>query len=139
MSDVPVPHNPAAPAAPAPAAPAPSASVVPAPAAPAAPVAAAPAAPAPASAAPVVADPQWTVVGKAEEWGENAARLVKIGARRIGVYRHGGQWFGLKDMCPHAGVSLTQGPVRDHQVMCVGHGWLFHLQTGECTRGPTGR
>lgn len=84
------------------------------------------------------AEPQWTAIGKAAEFPDNSAKVVKVGVRRIGVYHHNGQWFALKDMCPHAGVSLSQGPVRDKQVMCVGHGWLFHLETGECTRGPTG-
>lgn len=96
-----------------------------------------PPAPAPQPATP--AEPQWTAVGASTEWPEaGGARVVKVGARRIGVYRHQGQWYAMKDICPHAGVSLSQGPVRETQVMCVGHGWLFHLQTGECTRGPTG-
>lgn len=84
------------------------------------------------------ADPTWTAVGKTADWPENGGRVVKLGVRRIGVYRHAGAWYAMKDMCPHAGVSLTQGPVRDKQVMCVGHGWLFSLENGECTRGPSG-
>jgi len=87
---------------------------------------------------PAANDPVWTPIGKAAEWPENGGRLVKVGARRIGVYHHQGKWFALKDMCPHAGVSLVQGPIKDNQVMCVGHGWLFSLVNGECTRGPTG-
>jgi NAD(P)H-dependent nitrite reductase small subunit len=81
---------------------------------------------------------QWNAVGNAADWPENGSRLVKIGARRLGVYHHGGKWYAMKDMCPHAGVSLSQGPVHECQVMCVGHGWLFSLESGECTRGPTG-
>ncbi len=87
---------------------------------------------------PAPAAPAWTAVGKAAEWPVNGGRVVKIGARRIGVYHHAEKWYALKDMCPHAGVSLSQGPVQDEQVMCVGHGWLFSLLTGEVTRGPTG-
>ena len=44
----------------------------------------------------------------------------------------------LKRAFETAGVSLVQGPIKDNQVMCVGHGWLFSLVNGECTRGPTG-
>jgi NAD(P)H-dependent nitrite reductase small subunit len=87
---------------------------------------------------PAAPAPAWQVVGNESEWPENGSRLVKVGARRLGVYRHGGKWYAMKDMCPHAGVSLSQGPVHECQVMCVGHGWLFSLETGECTRGPSG-
>ncbi|MBA3710702.1 MAG: Rieske (2Fe-2S) protein [Planctomycetes bacterium] len=94
--------------------------------------------PVPASPAPVPAGPAWTAVGNASEWPENGGRLARVGARRIGVYRHAGAWYALKDMCPHAGVSLVQGPVHDGQVMCIGHGWTFSLTTGEVVRGPSG-
>lgn len=73
----------------------------------------------------------WTPVGPATEWPEDGGKQVHIGARRIGVYRHKGQWRALKDICPHAGVQLSRGPVDDGKVMCVGHGWLFNLETGE--------
>jgi nitrite reductase/ring-hydroxylating ferredoxin subunit len=94
--------------------------------------------PVPSNQPPPAPEQQWNPVGKSTEWPAEGVRVVKIGARRIGVYRHNNEWFALKDMCPHAGVALSQGPVRDQQVMCVGHGWVFHLKTGECTRGPTG-
>ncbi len=80
----------------------------------------------------------WTAVGVAADWAENSGKLVQIGARRIGVYRHAGAWYALKDICPHAGVSLAKGPVQDGAVMCVGHGWTFSLATGAVAQGPPG-
>ena len=85
-----------------------------------------------------VDDLRWTVVGQAAEWPVEGGRLVTVGARRIGVYRHQGQWYALKDVCPHAGVSLVKGPVQDLEIMCVGHGWSFRLDTGDIARGPGG-
>lgn len=76
-------------------------------------------------------DLRWTPVGSAADWPENGGRMVAIGARRIGVYRHAGAWYALKDICPHAGIPLAKGPVADHAVTCVGHGWRFDLRTGE--------
>ncbi len=81
---------------------------------------------------------RWTTVGKRSEWQEGEGRPVQIGARRLGVYLHGGTFFAMKDICPHAGVALSQGPVVDGAVMCVGHGWTFDLATGEVARGPAG-
>jgi nitrite reductase/ring-hydroxylating ferredoxin subunit len=81
---------------------------------------------------------QWHAVGAAADWKDDAGRLVTIGARRIGVYKHEGGWYALKDVCPHAGVPLSHGPVFDGGVMCVGHGWRFSLKTGEWIGGSSG-
>jgi nitrite reductase/ring-hydroxylating ferredoxin subunit len=80
----------------------------------------------------------WTTVGRTEEWPADGGRLITLGPRRIGVYRHQGGWYALKDVCPHAGVSLARGPVADGAVMCVGHGWRFSLANGEIVSGPKG-
>src|SRR5689334_3393925 len=76
--------------------------------------------------------PNWTAVGNAADWTDDVGTLVQIGARRIGVYHHQGQWYALKDICPHAGIALHHGPVANGTVMCVGHGWSFELATGRC-------
>jgi nitrite reductase/ring-hydroxylating ferredoxin subunit len=84
-------------------------------------------------------DPRWTAVGPASDWPEEGGRLCRLGARRIGVYRHQGQWYALKDICPHAGVSLVQGAIdAAGSVLCVGHGWRFDLRTGDIVKGPGG-
>jgi nitrite reductase/ring-hydroxylating ferredoxin subunit len=74
---------------------------------------------------------EWMAVGQAKDWPETGGRQVQIGARRIGVYRWADRWYALKDICPHAGVQLSRGPVEDGKVMCIGHGWLFDLASGE--------
>ena len=83
-------------------------------------------------------DLRWTPVGQAADWPADGGRLVTVGARRIGVYQHAGAWYALKDICPHAGVSLVRGPVAAGAVMCIGHGWTFSLATGEVVQGSHG-
>jgi 3-phenylpropionate/trans-cinnamate dioxygenase ferredoxin subunit len=83
-------------------------------------------------------DLRWMPVGKSEEWKDGEGRPIQIGPRRLGVYRQGDTFHALKDVCPHAGVALSKGPVEDGAVMCVGHGWTFNLMTGEIGRGPSG-
>ncbi len=86
---------------------------------------------------PAAADPcRWTPVGNAADWPAEGARLVTVGPRRIGVYHHAGAWYAMKDMCPHAGVSLSKGPIAEKAVMCVGHGWRFSLETGQAIGIP---
>jgi nitrite reductase (NADH) small subunit len=82
--------------------------------------------------------PDWTPVGRVEEFTEGVGRLVHIGARRIGIYRHQGRWFALKDTCPHRSVALHRGPIVDGAVMCTGHGWTFDLATGLVRHGDQG-
>lgn len=79
---------------------------------------------------------RWTAVGAAADWPAEGGRLVQIGARRIGVYRSGGSWYALKDVCPHAGISLVRGPVAGGAVTCVGHGWRFDLASGHRVGDP---
>lgn len=79
--------------------------------------------------------PEWTAVGRVDDFPVGRGTLVTIGARRIGVYRQEGGWHALKDSCPHAGVALHKGPLKDGAVMCVGHGWRFDLATGEVCEG----
>ncbi len=74
---------------------------------------------------------RWTVVGDLSEWPPETGRRVQVGARRIGVFHHGGAWYALKDVCPHAGVALTGGPLNDGTVRCPAHGWRFRLSDGE--------
>lgn len=79
---------------------------------------------------------EWREVGEAADWPDGAGRLVHIGAREIGVYRLGEDWYAAKDICPHAGVSLVSGStapgvLKEPQVACPAHGWVFDLRTGE--------
>ena len=83
------------------------------------------------------ADVRWEDVGASNEWEAGVGRLVRIGARQIGVYFHGDEWFALKDICPHAGVELHSGRIVDGQIECPAHGWRFDLRTGECDFGAS--
>ncbi len=94
--------------------------------------------PAPTSATPPTPPVEWHPVGSAADWKDDSGKRVQIGARRIGIYKHAGGWYALKDVCPHAGVPLAQGPVFEGTVMCVGHGWRFSLTSGEWVGGSPG-
>lgn len=81
---------------------------------------------------------EWMPVGRVEEFVDGRGRQVRIGARRIGVYRQGPDWFALKDSCPHAGVGLHPGVVKDGTVTCPAHGWVIDLATGAVKQGGAG-
>ena len=74
---------------------------------------------------------RWVAVGQQDEWAPGSQRQVAIGARRIGVYRTDSTtWYAIKDRCPHAGASLSEGRCEDGHAVCPLHGWKFDLATG---------
>ena len=80
-------------------------------------------------------DLRWEPVAKAADIAEGESHVVAIGARRIALYHHAGTFYALKDMCPHAGLPISDGPISDGTVTCPYHGWTFDLATGN---GPAG-
>lgn len=81
-------------------------------------------------------DLRWCDVGAVDEWNTGHGRAVRIGARRIGVYRLGEDFHACKDRCPHQNQSLVEGSCTlDAQgtpvVRCPAHGWCFDLRNGQ--------
>src|ERR1700744_762980 len=50
---------------------------------------------------------------------------------------HAGTVFALRDICPHRGVPLSAGRIKDDQtVECPYHGWRFR-KDGVCSKIPS--
>ena len=50
---------------------------------------------------------------------------------------HAGTAFALRDICPHRGVPLSAGRIRDdNSVECPYHGWRFR-KDGVCSKIPS--
>jgi nitrite reductase/ring-hydroxylating ferredoxin subunit len=77
-------------------------------------------------------------VGRLVDFPEGRPVARSIGARRVVIYRVGGELFALKDICPHQGDSLHRLPPQEGAAVCIGHGWRFDLRSGECVRGDPG-
>jgi nitrite reductase/ring-hydroxylating ferredoxin subunit len=54
----------------------------------------------------------------------------------VAVYQIGGAVHAVSDTCPHAGATLSEGPLEDGIVTCPRHGSRFDVRTGERVRGP---
>ncbi len=54
----------------------------------------------------------------------------------VAVHHAGTGLVGVQDTCPHAGATLSEGPVEDGIVTCPRHGSRFSVSTGERVRGP---
>ena len=77
---------------------------------------------------------------------------MTIGGRSIGVFNVGGEFFALRNRCPHQGGALCEGQLwacwsqprrvstgtgrAAKLVACPWHGWEFHLRTGQSWCAP---
>jgi nitrite reductase (NADH) small subunit/3-phenylpropionate/trans-cinnamate dioxygenase ferredoxin subunit len=67
---------------------------------------------------------------------EGEGRTVAVGNKLIAVFRTGGQYFAIDDVCPHMGASLSGGYVEGGIVTCPWHAWRFRLADGAWADNP---
>jgi nitrite reductase/ring-hydroxylating ferredoxin subunit len=74
-------------------------------------------------------------------------RIVEIDNLSIGVYNINGEFYAIKNLCPHAGAALCEGHIQTthrpgevgefHPALagrvlrCPWHGWEFDIVTGK--------
>ncbi len=87
------------------------------------------------------------VVCPVDELGPGRRRIVDVEGRSIGVFNVDGDYYALRNGCPHKGGALCEGPVcgttlttedrsfvygREGEIVrCAWHGWEFDIRTGE--------
>lgn len=75
-------------------------------------------------------------VCKVGEIPDGESAVVTMNDKDVAVFYHGGEYFAIDDMCPHAGSSLSSGHVEDGVVTCPWHGWRFRLCDGAWADNP---
>ncbi|ALS21422.1 MULTISPECIES: Rieske (2Fe-2S) protein [Paenibacillus] len=86
------------------------------------------------------------LVGKASEIPEGKKKIVEANGRSIGVYNIAGQFYAIRNTCPHQGAALCAGLTaayitstgpghfeyeRDGEIVrCPWHQWEFDIKTG---------
>ena len=92
------------------------------------------------------------VVCQVEDLPPGARKIVKAGPRSIGVFNVDGEYFGIRNRCPHQGGPLCIGRLSSWPVAsgpgevtmegpprllaCPWHGWEYDLETGQSFMGP---
>ncbi len=92
------------------------------------------------------------VVGRLSEFAPGTRKIVTVGGRSIGVFNVRGQFYALRNRCPHQGAPLCLGRVkgttlsskpyeyvygRDQEIIqCPWHGWEFEIATGRTFFNP---
>jgi 3-phenylpropionate/trans-cinnamate dioxygenase ferredoxin subunit len=92
------------------------------------------------------------VVCAVEELPPNQRRIVEIAGRSVGVFNVNGEYYALRNSCPHQGGPLCAGRVsgfltaavpgeyaytrRGEILRCPWHGWEFDITTGQSWFDP---
>lgn len=92
------------------------------------------------------------VVARLGEIPPGGRKLVEVAGRSIGVFNLDGEFFALRNTCPHQGARLCEGVLGarlesrgpgDYQLghagellRCPWHGWEFEVRTGQSWWSP---
>ena len=87
------------------------------------------------------------IVARADEIPPGERKIVTVAGRSIGIFNLGGEFFALRNRCPHQGGPLCQGKTfglaharvpgaieytRMGEILtCSWHGWEFDIRTGQ--------
>jgi nitrite reductase (NADH) small subunit/3-phenylpropionate/trans-cinnamate dioxygenase ferredoxin subunit len=70
------------------------------------------------------------------ELQDGEAGTLCVNNKTIALFRDGGQYFAIDNMCPHMGAELSGGFVADGIVTCPWHYWRFRLADGAWADNP---
>lgn len=92
------------------------------------------------------------IAASVDEVPPGGRKIVELDGRSIGIFNVGGEFFALRNRCPHQGGPLCLGPLEDHveaatpgeyaydadrkMVRCPWHAWEFDLRTGQSWFDP---
>jgi phenylpropionate dioxygenase-like ring-hydroxylating dioxygenase large terminal subunit len=79
----------------------------------------------------------WLIGARSDEVRAKRITSRTILGQTLVMYRDAdGRAVALDSRCPHKGVSLAAGKLRNHQIQCPYHGWRFNSE-GKCTHVPS--
>lgn len=82
----------------------------------------------------------WVSVCSPDDVPLRGSRVVETQLGRLAIFRTAqGEFFALKDACPHKAGPLSQGIVHGKSVTCPLHSWVISLETGEALGADEGK
>lgn len=77
----------------------------------------------------------WHPVARASDVGLRRPIRARLLGQDLVIFRDGTKCAVFADRCPHRGVPLSYGTVRDGVIACAYHGWRFDTR-GRCIEVP---
>jgi nitrite reductase/ring-hydroxylating ferredoxin subunit len=92
------------------------------------------------------------VVGSTSEIPPGERKIVTVAGRSVGVFNVDGQFYAIRNRCPHQGAPLCEGKLwgvlksdvpgsfqydgTKEIIACISHGWEFSVKTGQSWCDP---
>jgi nitrite reductase/ring-hydroxylating ferredoxin subunit len=67
---------------------------------------------------------------KQQDIPEGNGVVSQIGDKVVAIFKVGGEFFAIGNICPHRGGPLGEGELAGTVVTCPWHGWQFDVTTG---------
>ena len=78
-------------------------------------------------------------VDKVSDLPDPGKTVVEVGDRLVALFRVGGEFWAIDDLCTHDGGPLAEGELVDHEIACPRHGARFDIRTGRALSMPATR
>lgn len=78
----------------------------------------------------------FVTVARVGEIPEGGVKIVRVDDQSVAVFRVGGAYYALDDVCTHDGGPLAEGPLEGHVVECPRHGARFDVRDGAVLSPP---
>jgi nitrite reductase (NADH) small subunit/3-phenylpropionate/trans-cinnamate dioxygenase ferredoxin subunit len=79
---------------------------------------------------------EFRTVCKVDDLPEGEGKTVVVGDKIIALFRSGGSFYAIDDVCPHMGASLGAGYLEAGVVTCPWHAWRFRVTDGTWADNP---
>ncbi len=92
------------------------------------------------------------VIAQVRDFPPGDRRYVDVGRTPVGIFNIDGEYYALRNRCPHQGAPLCQGMVtgttaasqpyeyvysRENEIIkCPWHGWEFEISSGKSVFNP---
>src|SRR4051812_29945765 len=80
--------------------------------------------------------PDFVKVARSSEVPDPGKLLVEVDDRMVALFRVGGKFFALDDVCTHDGGPLAEGELCGYEIACPRHGAKFDIRDGRALTMP---
>ena len=74
---------------------------------------------------------KWTEVGEAGDFPDGEKRCKTAGTMPVVVCKVEGKLQAFQNMCPHAGLPVSDGGLNGKVIVCPYHGFAYDVETGK--------
>lgn len=78
----------------------------------------------------------WLDVANVAELAPGMRRVVDVDGIAVAVFNLDGEYFAIRDACPHDGGELSNGELHGAVIVCPRHGARFSIKSGTVLGPP---